>query len=369
MGSYQEDNTPGNNDTQPEDNVTENTEAAEQREEIEDAETRGEQSSPEQFSPEQSTPHPLVLDDQSPENTPEVQFLNSSPSDNINDSVGYRLPFRHNRGKPPNRYSPDYEGRKSKYPIANHVSTQKLSEPLKGFAHKLSAEHIPSNVQEALNDPKWIQAITEEMKALQKNDTWILVPLPKGKKRVGCRWVFSIKHKADGSIERYKARLVAKGYTQTYGIDYQETFSPVAKLNTVRVLLSLAANLDWPLHQFDVKNAFLHGDLEEEVYMDVPPGFTTSSQTEVVCKLQKALYGLKQSPRAWFGRFSLAMRKHGFRQSNSDHTLFLKHQQGKVRALIIYVDDMIITGNDKEEISRLQKHLATEFEMKNSTLR
>lgn len=218
-------------------------------------------------------------------------------------------------------------------------------------------------MQEALNDPKWIQAITEEMKALQKNDTWILVPLPKGKKRVGCRW--SIKHKADGSIERYKARLVAKGYTQTYGIDYQETFSPVAKLNTVRVLLSLAANLDWPLHQFDVKNAFLHGDLEEEVYMDVPPGFTTSSQTEVVCKLQKALYGLKQSPRAWFGRFSLAMRKHGFRQSNSDHTLFLKHQQGKVRALIIYVDDMIITGNDKEEISRLQKHLATEFEMKN----
>ena len=177
--------------------------------------------------------------------------------------------------------------------------------------------------------------------------------------------MFTIKHKADGSVERYKARFVAKGFTQTYGIDYLETFSPVAKLNTIRVLISLAANLDRPLHQFDVKNAFLRGDLEEEVYMDIPLGFVPSTQRSVVCKLKKTLYGLKQSPRAWFGRFSFAMRKHGFKQSHSDHTLFLKHQQGKVTALMIYVDDMIITGNDEKEISRLQEHLATEFEMKN----
>jgi hypothetical protein len=114
-----------------------------------------------------------------------------------------------------------------------------------------------------------------------------------------------------------------------------------------------------------VKNAFLHGDLEEEVYMDIPPGYTANSKSEVVCKLQRALYGLKQSPRAWFGRFSLAMKKYGYIQSNSDHTLFLKHQLGKVTALIIYVDDMIITGNNSEEISRLQQQLAIEFEMKN----
>ena len=116
-------------------------------------------------------------------------------------------------------------------------------------------------------------------------------------------------------------------------------------------MLSLVANLNWSLHQFDVKNAFLHGDLEEEVYMDIPPGYMTSSKTEVVCKLQKALYRLKQSPRAWFGRFSLAMRKYEFTQSNSNHTLFLKHRLGKVTTLIIYVEDMIITGDDIEEIS------------------
>ena len=110
---------------------------------------------------------------------------------------------------------------------------------------------------------------------------------------MGCKWIFSIKYKADGSIDRYKARLVAKGYTQKYGIDYQETFSPVAKLKTIRVLLSLVANLDWPLHQLDVKNAFLHGDLEEEIYMDIPPGYIATSEEKIACRLQRALYGLK----------------------------------------------------------------------------
>jgi len=220
-------------------------------------------------------------------------------------------------------------------------------------------------VEEALVDPKWAQAIQEEMEASQKNNTWRLIPLPKGKKIVGCKWVFSVKYKADGSIDRHKERLVAKGFTQTYNIDFTKTFSPVTKLNTIRVILSLAENLDWPLLQLNVKNIFLHGNIEEEVYMYIPSGYMPSSKTKVVCKLEQTLYGLKKSPQAWFGRFSSAMRRYGFNQSKANHNLFLKHRQGKVTTLIVYVDDMIITRDDTEEISRLQEQLAAEFEMKN----
>ena len=168
----------------------------------------------------------------------------------------------------------------------------------------------------------------EEMKALRKTGTWELTMLPKGKRNVGYKWVYTVKHRADGSIERYKARLVAKGFTQTYGVDYEETFAPVAKMNSIRILLSLAANLDWPLHQFDVKNDFLHGDLEKEVYMDVPPSFENSKTEGKVCRLKKSLYGFKQSPRAWFELFTQAMLRFGFRQSHADHTLFIKHSLG-----------------------------------------
>ena len=189
--------------------------------------------------------------------------------------------------------------------------------------------------------------------------------MPSEKKPVGCRWVFTIKHKPDGTIERYKARLVAKGYTQTYGIDYSETFSPVAKIDTIRVLFSVAANKDWPLYQFDVKNAFLHGELKEEVYMEAPPGFSEDFKGGEVCRLKKSLYGLKQSPRAWFGRFTIAMKSYGFKQSNSDHTLFIKRKNKLVTCLIIYVDDMIITGNDEKEMATLKEKLFTVFEMKN----
>lgn len=137
-----------------------------------------------------------------------------------------------------------------------------------------------------------------EMEALEKNKTWELVELPKGKNVVVCKWVFTARYKADGSLERYKARLVAKGYTQTYGVDYQETFSPIAKMNTVKVLLSLAANFNWDLQQFDVKNTFLHGELEEEIHMEVPSRFAGRLENNKVCKLKKAFCDLKQSPRA-----------------------------------------------------------------------
>ena len=223
---------------------------------------------------------------------------------------------------------------------------------------------IPSTIQEALSRPEWKTAVLEEMNALEKNQTWKIVELPKDKPTMGCRWVFTPKFMANGMLERYKARLVAKGYTQTYGIDYTETFAPVAKLNTVRILLSLAVNRDWPLHQLDVKNAFLNGKLEEEVYMNPPPGFENSFSSKV-CKLEKALYGLKQSPRAWFDRFTQFVKKQGYTQAQADHTLFMKFSiKGEISVLIVYVDDIILTGDYHEESKRLKKMLAHEFEVK-----
>ena len=133
---------------------------------------------------------------------------------------------------------------------------------------------VPKNVYDALEDPKWRGAVMEEMNALNENKTWDVVDLPDGEKVVGCKWIFTIKLGADGNIGQYKARLVAQEYTQTYGVDYEETFA-----SAIRVLISLAANLDWELHQMDVKNAFLNGNLKEEVYMKLPPRFEEENKS------------------------------------------------------------------------------------------
>ena len=253
----------------------------------------------------------------------------------------------------------------TQHPIGNFISYDKLSPTFRAFTSSITDIQIPQNIQEALKIPKWKAAVDEEIQALEKNHTWEITDLPRGKKPVGCKWIFTVKYKADGNVDRYKARLVAKGFTQSYGIDYQETFAPVVKLNTVRVLLSLAANLDWPLHQLDVKNAFLNGNLEEEVYMDIPTGLKMTWNSNQVCRLRKSLYGLKQSPRAWFDRFTKAVKGYGFSQCQSDHTLFVKHSsEGKLAIIIVYVDDIILTGNHEEEIDSLKTSLMKEFEIK-----
>ncbi|KAH9650091.1 protein kinase domain-containing protein [Citrus sinensis] len=253
----------------------------------------------------------------------------------------------------------------TKHPIARYVSYEKLSNKQRAFTTKISQIPIPKTIKEALDHPDWKLAVLEEMNALKKNGTWEIVDLPKEKKTVGCKWVFTLKCNVDGSVERYKARLVAKGFTQTYGIDYQETFAPVAKINSIRVLISLAVHFDWNLYQLDVKNAFLNGELEEEVFMDLLPGFEGNHGSSKVCKLHKSLYGLKQSPRAWFERFGNVIKGHGYSQSQADHTMFYKHSiEGKLAVLIVYVDDIILTGDDLVEICRLKKVLARDFEIK-----
>ena len=156
--------------------------------------------------------------------------------------------------------------------------------------------------------------------------------------------------------------MFEKGYTQTYEIDYEETFDPVTKMNTVKIILSLEAHFVWEMHKFDVKNDFLHGSSEEEVYMEIPPGYGAINEGNKVCRLKKALYGLKQSPRAWFGRFTQAMVSLGYRQSQVDHTLFIKHSQnGKLTVLLVYIDDMIITGHDEIEKQTLRLRVTAQL--------
>ena len=186
----------------------------------------------------------------------------------------------------------------------------------------------PTSISQALTDPKWLKAMQVEFQALQANHTWELV-LPKAHvKVVGNKWVFRIKYNPDRSILKHKARLVAKGFHQVHGIDYTETFSPVVKASTVRVVLSIAVMNNWILRQIDVNNAFLNGILDEEVYMAQPEGFVNSLKPQHICKLRKAIYGLKQALRAWFARFRTAMTSQwNFQNSKSDNSLFLQKRE------------------------------------------
>ena len=172
----------------------------------------------------------------------------------------------------------------------------------------------PNTFQEAISHPKWKEAMDEEFRALMKNKTWSLVSLPTNRTSVGCRWVFKLKRNPDGSVSRYKARLVAKGYSQVRGFDFSETFNPIVKPTTSRVVLAIAVSQSWSIRQLDVNNAFLNGELQEEVYMDQPPGFDgkTNQEQKLVCKLHKALYGLKQAPRAWFDKLKISLQQFGF---------------------------------------------------------
>ena len=191
--------------------------------------------------------------------------------------------------------------------------SSRISRPLDRFVFThtsllttLSSVHIPNHFSQVVQHECWCQAMQEELKALKENHTWDVLQCPPSIKPIGCKWVYSIKFNPDGTLARYKARLVALGNRQEYGIDYDETFAPVAKMTIVRTILAIATSQSWPLYQMVVKNAFLHGDLKEEVYIRIPQGYESTSKNEVA-QLRRSLYGLKQASRAWFEKFRSTM--------------------------------------------------------------
>jgi len=225
----------------------------------------------------------------------------------------------------------------------------------------------PMNYEEAMICPesgKWLEAMKSEMGSMHDNQVWTLVDLPEGRKAVENKWIFKKKTDADGNITVYKARLVAKGFRQIQGVDYDETFSPVAMLKSIRILLAIAAFFDYEIWQMDVKTAFLNGNIEEELYMIQPEGFVDPKDVSKVCKLQRSIYGLKQASRSWNLRFDEVIKGFGFVQNYEESCIYKKVSGSSITFLILYVDDILLIGNDIELLNSVKEYLNKSFSMK-----
>jgi len=198
---------------------------------------------------------------------------------------------------------------------------------------------------------------------IQKNKTWELVEKPQDRKVIGVKWVFRTKLNVDGSINKYKARLVVKGYAQIFGVDYSDTFAPVSRLDTIRLVLAVAAQRGWKVFQLDVKSAFLNGVLQEEIYVEQPEGFVMQGEEDKVYLLKKALYGLKQAPRAWYSRINDHLMSISFVKSLSESTLYVKHTGDNILIVSLYVDDLLVTGDDTRLVEQFKQEMMQAFEM------
>ena len=221
----------------------------------------------------------------------------------------------------------------------------------------------PWDFNEAKELKVWIDACEDEIFSIEKNNTWELVDLPVGVKPIGLKWVFKIKSSADGTIIKYKARLVAKGYVQKQGVDYDEVFAPVARIETIRLVIALAASKGWEMHHLDVKTAFLHGELREEVFVTQPEGFKVAGKENKVYKLKKALYGLKQATRAWNVKLNAILREFKFQRCSKEPSLYRKEEKGGTLVVVVYVDDLLVTGSSLHLIHQFKKEMASKFEM------
>lgn len=225
---------------------------------------------------------------------------------------------------------------------------------------------VPTTVNEALagdEKEKWKSAMNEELESMERNDVWDLVTLPQGRKPVGSKWVFKRKLNGFGAVERYKARIVAQGYSQCYGLDYDETFSPVVRFESIRMLIALAVQYGLKVHQMDVTAAFLNGDLAEDVYMTQPEGYAVKGQEHLVCKLKRSLHGLKQSPRCWNSTLDARLKELGFIQTDSDPCIY-RASKGEMFLIAVYVDDIILATKSDSRLEEVKKKLDEHFEIK-----
>ena len=235
------------------------------------------------------------------------------------------------------------------------------------FLVSVTNQDDPLTYRDAMDDSdkdKWKDVMNQEMESMYFNSVWELVDPPEDVRPIGCKWIFKRKRGIDGKVETFKARLVAKGYTQKEGVDYEETFSLVTMLKSIRILLSIAACLDYEIWKMDVKTAFLNGYLEESIYMMQPEGFVAKGQQQKVCKLLRSTYELKQASRSLNLRFDETIKTYGFEQNVDEPCVYKYIKEKKVVFLVIYVDDILLIGNDVETLSNVKKWLAEQFQMK-----
>lgn len=264
-----------------------------------------------------------------------------------------RKTTRSTAGIPPKRFCDEYGELTN---LADHC------------AFSMMDTYEPRTFQEAMESPnaqKWWDASQAEYNSLIENETWELVPLPEGRKKVSCKWVFKVKRDKDGNIDRYKGHLVVRGFSQEGGVDYFETFSPVVRLDSICALLAFAVQQAMNIHQMDVVTAFLNGHLEEEIYMEQPEGFIESGKEHLVCRLKCSLYGLKQAARCWNQELDEFLLSNNFIQSVADPCIYFRDvEKNSIAILAVYVDDIVLFTKTEEEMVQQKDLLSTRFKMK-----
>nr|GEU45006.1 zinc finger, CCHC-type [Tanacetum cinerariifolium] len=236
------------------------------------------------------------------------------------------------------------------------------------YSYCYSIEEDPRTYNKAMQSRDsafWKEAIDDEIGSIMENNTWVLSDLPPGCKPLGCKWIFKMKMKVDGTLDMFKARLVIQGFRQKKGTDYFDTYAPVARITTIRLLLALVAIHNLVIHQIDLKTTFLNGDLDEEVYMKQPEGFIMPGNEHKVCKLVKSLYGLKQASKQWHQKFDKVVLSSGFHLNQSDKCVYSKYDDsGKSVIICLHVDDMLIFGTNQNQVDKTKKFLSSRFSMK-----